>query len=96
MATIFITEKPSVAEEYGKVLEIGDKSKSKGYLEGYSPYLKTNVIITWAIGHLIHICDPEKQNEEWEKWSSETLPMIPNKFKYEVISKVASQSLHQK
>ena len=61
MKTIFITEKPSVAQEYRKVLQIQSHEKTDGYIEGYSPVLKKDVIITWAVGHLIGISSPEEQ-----------------------------------
>ena len=84
MKTIFITEKPSVAQEYRKVLQIQSHEKTDGYIEGYSPVLKKDVIITWAVGHLIGISSPEEQNPEWGgRWSTDKLPMIPQQFKYE-------------
>lgn len=84
MSTIFITEKPSVAQEYRKVLQVKQEGRTDGYVEGYSPVMKTNVIITWAVGHLIAISAPEAQNEEWAgRWSKDKLPMIPQHFKYE-------------
>lgn len=83
MSTIFITEKPSVAQEYRKVLKVQSGEKTDGYVEGFSPVMNTNVIITWAVGHLIGICTPEEQNEAWSgKWSKDKLPMIPQTFKY--------------
>ena len=83
MSTICITEKPSVAQEYRKVLKVSSKEKTDGYVEGFSSVMKTNVIITWAVGHLIGICSPEEQNEEWGgRWSKDKLPMIPQTFKY--------------
>lgn len=83
MSTIIITEKPSVAQEYRKVLKVSPSGKTNGYVEGYSSVLGTNVVITWAVGHLIAICSPDKQNEEWSSWKKENLPMIPKQFKYE-------------
>lgn len=84
MKTIFITEKPSVAQEYRKILKVQSAGKTDGYVEGYSPVLGKDVIITWAVGHLIGICSPEEQNEEWGgRWSLEHLPMIPKQFKYQ-------------
>lgn len=83
MSTIIITEKPSVAQEYRKVLKVSSQGKTNGYIEGHSPVLNTNVIITWAVGHLIAICSPEEHNEEWGgRWSKDKLPMIPQTFKY--------------
>lgn len=84
MSIIFITEKPSVAQEYKKVLKIRQDERTDGYVEGYSSVMKSNVIITWAIGHLIAISPPDVQNEKWAgRWSKEKLPMIPTNFKYE-------------
>lgn len=82
MSTIFITEKPSVAREYQSVLGVKPKSKTDGYVEGHSDLLNDNVIITWAVGHLIAICQPKEQNEEWGVWDKSILPMIPSNFKY--------------
>lgn len=81
--TVFITEKPSVAQEYRKVLGISPSGKTDGYVEGYSSVLGKNVIITWAVGHLVGLSAPSSQNPEWEKWNKANLPMIPNQFKYE-------------
>lgn len=83
MSTVFITEKPSVAQEYRKVLKVQTNgTKTNGYIEGYSSVMKDNVIITWAVGHLIGICSPEEHNEDWKSWKKESLPMIPHPFKY--------------
>ena len=84
MKTIFITEKPSVAQEYRKVLKLAVSDRTDGYVEGFSPVLNKDVIITWAVGHLIGICSPEDQNPDWGgRWSADKLPMIPKQFKYE-------------
>ena len=83
MSIIFITEKPTVAEEYQKVLKLRDNYKGKGYFEDDSPVMKCNVIITWAVGHLLDICKPEEHNPAWGgAWRKENLPMIPKEFKY--------------
>lgn len=83
MSTIVITEKSSVAQDYRKILKIQSAERTDGYVEGYSPVMNTNVIITWAVGHLISICPPEVQNKKWEgNWKKENLPMIPQQFKY--------------
>ena len=92
MSTIFITEKPSVAQEYRKVLKVQSSTKTDGYIEGFSPVMKTDVIITWAVGHLIGICSPEEHNEAWGgKWNRDMLPMIPEKFRYKPQSSTAKQ-----
>lgn len=91
MATIFITEKPSVAREYLKVLQINSNNKG-GYYEGNSPVMKANVIITWAVGHLVGICPPEKQDKKWKgKWKEIPMPVIPENFKYAPIADVKDQ-----
>lgn len=91
MSTIFITEKPSVAQEYKKVLKVQQDGRTNGYIEGYSSVMNTNVIITWAVGHLIGICSPEEHNEDWKSWKKEYLPMIPNPFKYKPQSNTFDQ-----
>lgn len=91
MSTIFITEKPSVAQEYKKVLKVQQDGRTNGYIEGYSSVMNTNVIITWAVGHLIGICSPEEHNEDWKSWKKEYLPMMPNPFKYKPQSNTYDQ-----
>lgn len=83
MSIIFITEKPSVAREYQRVLHVTPKDKVDGYIEGESSVMGTNVIITWAIGHLVSIAAPEKHKAEWKAWRKDTLPIIPDPFLYE-------------
>lgn len=92
MKTIFITEKPSVAQEYKKVLKVETSGKTDGYIDGFSPVLKKEVLITWAIGHLVTICTPEKHNPDWGGiWDINKLPMIPKEFKYAPLSKPYAQ-----
>jgi DNA topoisomerase-3 len=91
VSTIFITEKPSVAREYLKVLKVNSNNKG-GYYEGNSSVMNTNVIITWAVGHLVSICPPEKQDKKWKgKWREIPMPIIPEKFNYEPIKDVKDQ-----
>lgn len=93
--TIFITEKPSVAQTYSKVLGVSQNGKHNGYIEGHSSWLNKDVRITWAVGHLIAIAPPGKQNEEWEhkNWrdNKKNLPMIPEIWKYVPIPSVYDQ-----
>ena len=94
MSTIVITEKPSVAQEYIKVLGVHG-NRADGYVEGHSDLLGTNVIVTWAVGHLVGISSPKEQNPDWD-WktiSNDTslLPMIPSHFKYKPIDSTAKQ-----
>ena len=79
-----ITEKPSVAMEFAKVLKINTERKN-GYLEG------RDWIVTWCVGHLVTMSYPEKYDEKLKFWNLNTLPFIPEEFKYEVIPNVEKQ-----
>ena len=83
---VLITEKPSVAREYAKVLAVRPTGKADGYVEGYSSFLDKTVAITWCIGHLVTMSYPEKYNEDLKKWSLDTLPFLPDNYLYEVIN----------
>lgn len=87
---IFITEKPSVAMDYAEYLNI-PQSKKDGFTEGYSDVLEKNIVITWAIGHLVTMSYPEVYDENLKKWSLDTLPFLPEHYKYEVINSVKQQ-----
>lgn len=84
MKKLIITEKPSVADEFMKILEPGAKRRNGKY-EG------DKYIITWCIGHLMTLCMPERYGEQYEKWSLEVLPFIPERYKYEAITSVKEQ-----
>lgn len=82
--SLFIAEKPSVAREFARVL--GETFKSgDGLMESPS------FVVTWCVGHLIAMSYPEKYDPALKKWRLETLPFIPDKYKYEVISGVKKQ-----
>lgn len=81
---LLITEKPSVAMEFAKALKINAVRKN-GYLES------DEWIITWCVGHLVTMSYPEKYDEKLSKWRLETLPFIPNEWKYEIIPAVQNQ-----
>lgn len=81
---LLITEKPSVAMEFAKALKITTKRKD-GYLES------DNWIITWCVGHLVTMSYPEKYDEKLKFWRLDTLPFIPEEWKYEIIPQVAKQ-----
>ena len=82
--TVFIAEKPSVAVEFAKALKVQTK-RGDGYLEG------NNTIFTWCVGHLVTMSYPDAYDPALKKWSLETLPFIPEEFKYEVIPGVKKQ-----
>ena len=82
--SLFIAEKPSVAQEFAKALKI-NTARRDGYLEG------DTAVITWCVGHLVTMSYPEVYDEKYKKWSLATLPFLPEKFLYEVIPGVAKQ-----
>ncbi len=81
---LFIAEKPSVAKEFAKALKLNTSSRD-GFLESQ------NCIITWCVGHLVTMSYPEVYDEKYRKWRYDTIPFIPNEFKYEVIDSVRKQ-----
>ena len=88
---VIITEKPSVAQEYRKVLKISPDSKTDGYIEGKSAKDQKNYIITWAVGHLVTMSYPEVYDAGLKKWNLDSLPFLPEQYRYEVISSVKKQ-----
>ena len=81
---LLITEKPSVAMEFAKV--IGENGQRKnGYIESQ------DWIITWCVGHLVTMSYPEKYDENLKLWRLDTLPFIPKEWKYEIIKGVENQ-----
>ncbi len=81
---LIITEKPSVAMEFAKALKIATNRKN-GYLESQ------DWIITWCVGHLVTMSYPEKYDEKLKIWRLDTLPFIPEEWKYEIIPAVQNQ-----
>ena len=82
--SLLITEKPSVAMEFAKALKITTNRKN-GYLES------DKWIITWCVGHLVTMSYPDKYDEKLKFWRLDTLPFIPQEWKYEIIPQVANQ-----
>ena len=84
MKSLFIAEKPSVALEFARALGVGGPRRD-GYVEsGFH-------IVTWCVGHLVTMSYPEKYDMKYKKWSLDTLPFLPDQFKYEIIPAVAKQ-----
>ena len=81
---LIITEKPSVAMEFAKVLNVNGTRKN-GYIES------DEWIITWCVGHLVTMSYPEKYDENLKFWRLDTLPFIPKEWKYEIIPAVQNQ-----
>ena len=82
--SLYIAEKPSVAREFAKALNIKGKSYD-GYMES------ADSVVTWCVGHLVTMSYPEVYDPALKRWSLDTLPFIPEEFKYEVIEPVRKQ-----
>ena len=82
--SLYIAEKPSVAQEFAKALRL-DMKRYDGYQES------EEAIVTWCVGHLVTMSYPEAYDEKYKKWSLSTLPFLPEEFKYEVIGASAKQ-----
>ena len=82
--SVFIAEKPSVAKEFAKTLKETFKTRD-GFLES------ENFVVTWCVGHLVSMSYPEEYDPALKKWSLDTLPFIPEKYKYNVIDSVKKQ-----
>ncbi|MDG5787115.1 DNA topoisomerase 3 [Evansella sp. AB-P1] len=81
--SVVIAEKPSVARDIARVFHC--HKKGNGFLEG------DKYIITWALGHLVTLADPEIYDEKYKTWKIEDLPMLPNKLKLTVIKQTSKQ-----
>lgn len=80
---LIITEKPSVAQEFARVLHVS--GRRNGYLEN------DQYVITWCVGHLVEMVYPEDYDEKYRKWKLEDLPFLPATYKYHVIENVRGQ-----
>ena len=83
MKSLVIAEKPSVARDIARVLHCGQKGN--GCLEG------RDYVVTWALGHLVTLADPEDYDKKYVKWEMSTLPMMPEEMKLVVIKQTAKQ-----
>ncbi len=81
--TLVLAEKPSVARDIARVL--GVRGTGDGMIEG------EEYVVSWALGHLVTLCEPDELREEWKKWRMDTLPMLPDHLETKVISKTRSQ-----
>jgi len=80
---LVIAEKPSVARSIAAV--IGAEERKDGYMEG------NGYIVSWCIGHLVELAKPDAYFDEWKTWAYETLPIMPEKWKYEIKEETAAQ-----
>ena len=81
---LFIAEKPSVAQEFARVLGVNGR-RQNGYLESET------AIVTWCVGHLVTMSYPEVYDPSLKRWSMDTIPFLPKEWKYEVIDSVKEQ-----
>lgn len=80
---LVIAEKPSVAQSIARVIGAGERKD--GYMEG------NGYLVSWCIGHLVELAQPDAYSDTWKKWSYESLPMIPEEWQTEVKSDTAAQ-----
>ncbi|NDI33158.1 DNA topoisomerase III [Chengkuizengella sediminis] len=83
MKTLVLAEKPSVGRDIARVLNC--HKKGNGFIEG------SNYIVTWALGHLVTLADPETYEDKYKTWRMDDLPMLPEKLKLVVIRKTSKQ-----
>jgi DNA topoisomerase-3 len=81
--TLILAEKPSVAREIARVLNCNNKNK--GFIEG------PKYVVTWALGHLVTLAEPEDYDQKLKQWRMEDLPMLPDKMKLKVIKQTSHQ-----
>ena len=81
--SLIITEKPSVAQEFARIL--GVSGRNDGYIEN------GEYVITWCVGHLVEMVYPEDYDEKYKKWKLEDLPFLPENYKYHIIPAVSKQ-----
>ena len=81
--SLIITEKPSVAREFARIL--GVSGRNDGYIED------SHYAITWCVGHLVEMVYPEEYDIKYKKWKLEDLPFLPKDYKYNVIPSVSKQ-----
>ena len=83
---LFISEKPSVAQQFAQALDIDpSRSRRDGYIE------TDRYIVTWCVGHLVTMSYPDKYDESLRRWRFDSLPFIPEVFRYEIIDSVKKQ-----
>ena len=83
MKSLVIAEKPSVARSIAEV--IGASESKDGYMEG------NGYFVSWCVGHLVELAQPESYGEQWKKWTYESLPVKPENWQYEVKADTKAQ-----
>ncbi len=87
MKALVIAEKPSVARDIARVLKC--QKNIQGAMEG------SQYIVTWALGHLVTLADPEGYDKKYKEWKMEYLPMMPKKMELVVIKQTCPSSIRQ-
>ena len=80
---LIVAEKPSVARDIARVLGVG--GRENGFLSG------DRYVVTWAIGHLVSLKEPEELDERFKRWRASDLPILPEKMELKVLPKTRSQ-----
>ena len=83
--TLILAEKPSVGRDIARALGVKGNAAAEGMIEG------GEYVVSWAIGHLVALCDPDELSDEWKKWRMETLPMLPETLRTKVLPKTKKQ-----
>src|SRR5690606_1748889 len=83
MKSLVLAEKPSVAKEIARVL--GCTNKSKSYIEG------PKYVVTWALGHLVELAEPEAYDKKYKTWALEDLPLLPQRMNIRVMKETSHQ-----
>ena len=83
MMNLVIAEKPSVAQSIAKVL--GCTGRQDGYVEG------NGYLVSWCVGHLIELAEPEEYDSKYEAWKKEDLPIVPSEWEYRIVSSTRKQ-----
>ena len=82
--SLYIAEKPSVAQQFADALKVKGR-RGDGYIEA------DDAVITWCVGHLVTMSYPDAYDPALKRWSLETLPFLPQEYKYQVIDSVKKQ-----
>lgn len=83
--TLVLAEKPSVGRDIARALGVRSNTASEGMIEN------EEYVVSWAIGHLVALCDPDELNPEWKKWRMESLPILPETLQTKVLPKTKKQ-----
>ena len=81
--TVIVAEKPSVGRDIARVLKC--RERGEGCLLG------EKYVVTWAIGHLVALCDPDEMDEKYKKWRMDDLPILPERIPLKVLPKTKGQ-----